>query len=480
MDIIKRNVLNEICEVAQEQKISFKSLDNDKSKAGLVVEIVKTTLRLANQVDSDFAWKGSTHYIYVKTHWVQITSKEITLLLTTVANIGEIHEYKAKHHRFAEELYKQFCSVVKDMVIQNTDVVKMNCSNGTVLFGTNSVELHLFDKRDNFFYKLNYDYTPDAIAPEFQRILNEALPLDGQMILQEYIASIFFPRFNHQKALLLYGRGGEGKSLIISIISAALGRDNVVERSVESLCAEESRTVADLENKLLNICYEMGSKFNISNFKRLVSKEPMTAKRLYMDPYTIYDYASLLFACNELPKNIEYTNAYFRRLMILPFLNQIPEEKQDRALGDRVVKNELSGILNWIIKGAERLITQGCFSKSELVDGALVEYRIDADSVASFIDDSNYEKSTENKDCMTLKYLFEEYMNYCVESNCHACSRKTFSARLKGLGFQLIRKSQGMFVFARKVSVDIAVAEEVKPTMEWTLEEDYSSKNICI
>lgn len=272
------------------------------------------------------------------------------------------------------------------------------------------------------------------------------------MILQEYIASIFFPRSNHQKALLLYGHGGEGKSLIISIISAALGRDNVVERSVESLCAEESRTVADLENKLLNICYEMGSKFNISNFKRLVSKEPMTAKRLYMDPYTIYDYASLLFACNELPKNIEYTNAYFRRLMILPFLNQIPEEKQDRALGDRIVKNELSGILNWIIKGAERLLAQGCFSKSELVDGALTEYRVDADSVASFIDDSNYEKSTENKDCMTLKYLFEEYMNYCSESNCHACSRKTFSSRLKGLGFQLVRKSQGMFVLQKSTS----------------------------
>lgn len=480
MDAVKRNVLNELCRLVQEHNISFKSLDNDKSKAGLIVEVVNTVLWLADKAESDFVWRGGTHYIYVKTHWEQITSKEITQLLTTVANLGEIHEYKAKHHRFGEELYKQFRSVVKDMETLNTDVVKINCDNGTVVFGANFVELRPFDKRDCFFYKLNYSYKPDATALEFQRILNEALPLDGQMILQEYIASIFFPRFNHQKALLLYGHGGEGKSLIINIISAALGRDNVVERSVESLCAEESRTVADLENKLLNICYEMGSKFNISNFKRLVSKEPMTAKRLYMDPYTIYDYASLLFACNELPKNIEYTNAYFRRLMILPFLNQIPVEKQDRTLGERVIQNELSGILNWIIKGAERLLAQGCFSKSELVDRALAEYRVDADSVASFIDDSNYEKSTENKDCMALKYLFEEYMNYCSESNCHACSRKTFSLRLKGLGFQLVRKSQGMFVFIKKVPLDVTAAEEIKSNKEWTLEEDYSLKNIFI
>lgn len=469
----KRNVLSEICRLAQDRRISFKSLDNDKSKAGLVVEIVKTTLWLAGEVGTDILWKGNAHYIYVRTHWERITSKEISLLLTTVANIGEIHEYKAKHHRFAEELYKQFRSVVKDMYPQNTDVVKINCDNGTVVFGASSVELRPFDKRDNFFYKLNYSYDPDATAPEFQKVLDEALPLDEQMILQEYIASVFFPRFNHQKALLLYGRGGEGKSLIINVISAALGRENVVERSVASLCMEDSRTVADLENKLLNICYEMSAKFNIENFKKLISKEPMTARRLYVDQYTIYDYASLLFACNELPRNIEYTNAYFRRFIILPFLNQIPEEKQDRTLGERIVKNELSGILNWIVKGAERLVAQGYLTKSKLADRELAEYRIDADSVASFIDENNYEKATENKDCMALKYLFEEYMSYCAESNCHACSRKTFSARLKGMGFEIIRKTQGMFVFARKISADVAVAEEIKPTKEWTLDEDY-------
>ena len=223
MDAVKRNVLNEICRLVQEQNISFESLDNDKNKAGLIVEVVKTALWLADKAGSDFVWRGGAHYIYVKTHWEQITSKEITQLLTTVANLGKIHEYKAKHHRFADELYKQFRSVVKNMETQNTDIAKINCNNGTVVFGANSVELRPFDKRDCFFYKLNYSFTPDATAPEFQRILNEALPLDGQMILQEYIASIFFPRSNHQKALLLYGHGGEGKSLIIRIISAALG-----------------------------------------------------------------------------------------------------------------------------------------------------------------------------------------------------------------------------------------------------------------
>lgn len=449
MDKNKKDMLNKIWEQIKERGISFKALE-EKDKAGLVVEIADTVLWLANRIGSGFVSVGASHYIFGGTHWTQVTEKEITDLLKGVAIEGGIHNYKASHHRFATELYKQFRSKVRDMDKEYTEAVKINCGNGTLVFGADGVTLQPFNRSDNFFYQLGYQYNPSATAPEFQRVLDDALPRDAQKVLQEYIASVFFPNFNHQKALLLYGRGGEGKSLIISIISAALGRENVVERSIEGLCVEGSSTVADLENKLLNICYEMDSKFNISNFKRLVSKEPMTAKRLYADPYTIYNYASLLFACNELPKNIELTNAYFRRLIILPFLNSIPEDRQDRTIGDRIIKNELSGVLNWIVEGAERLMGQGYLSSCEIVEKALAEYKIDADSVASFIDDCSFEKLPKDSEYLFLQELFDEYKHYCDRTNCHACSRKTFSARLKNLGFEFGRKAQGMIVFTKK------------------------------
>lgn len=469
MDEKKRETFKGICGLVQKQNISFAKLAIDESKAGLIVQIVNTTLQLAKEVGSDFLWKGGLHYMYVGTHWVQVTSKELTLLLTTIARYGQIHEYKAMHHRFVDELYKQFRSIVRDMDTDSSEVVKINCANGTLVFDTNDVKLVAFDKKDNFCYKLSYPYDPSAVCPKFQRVLDDALPRDGQVVLQEYVASIFLSRFNHQKALLLFGQGGEGKSLIISVISAVLGNENVVERSIEGLCAEDSRTVADLEGKLLNICSEMSSRFNLTNFKQLVSKDPITARRLYGEPFTIYNYASLLFSCNELPRNIEYTQAYFRRLIILPFLNMIPEDQQDKALGDRIIKDELSGVLNWLIEGVNRLIIQGRFSKSEFVENALQDYRIDSDSVTSFITDNNYEKSAEDKDCFALKYLFKEYMDYCLESNCHACAVKTFSARVKNLGFKLVRRSQGMFVYAKKIAPDIIEATEVVSSIspEW-------------
>lgn len=37
-----------------------------------------------------------------------------------------------------------------------------------------------------------------------------------------------------------------------------------------------------------------------------------------------------------------------------------------------------------------------------------------------------------------------------------------------------------MFVFIKKVPLDVTAAEEIKSNKEWTLEEDYSLKNIFI
>lgn len=228
-----------------------------------------------------------------------------------------------------------------------------------------------------------------------------------------------------------------------------MGRENITNRSLESLCAEESRTVCDLEGKLLNICSEISAKFNIENFKKIASKEPLTARRLYSEPYTLYNYATLLFSYNELPRNIEFTHGYFRRLLILPFLNIIPVKKQDKALADRIITNEIQGVLNWVIDGVKRLLVQNKFSKCEIAEKAMDQYKIDADSVASYLADNNYQKSSSST--IALKELFAQYLKYRKESNCHACALKTFSTRLKLAGIDVTRRAQGMVVHIQYV-----------------------------
>lgn len=253
--------------------------------------------------------------------------------------------------------------------------------------------------------------------------------------------------------MFFYGKGANGKGTLIEIISAVLGRDNVVERSCESLCEENSRTVADLEGKLLNVCAEMGKKVNITNFKLLASGDPMTSRRLYQEPRTITDYAKLLFSCNELPRSIEHTYAYFRRLIPVPFEHIVKDGEMNHTLGQEIIAEELPGVLNWILEGYERLTKQGYFTESPESKKVLDNYIVASDAVASFLDDMNYcPVPVGSGEEITLAEFYKRYDHYCGTNHFHVHNSRTFSSRIRGFGYQYKRKSDCYYVYVGKQS----------------------------
>ena len=66
-------------------------------------------------------------------------------------------------------------------------------------------------------------------------------------------------------------------------------------------------------------------------FKQMVSGEPVEARLPYGQPFILRQYAKLIFNRNELPKDVEHSNAYYRRFLIIPFDVTIPEHEQDKT-----------------------------------------------------------------------------------------------------------------------------------------------------
>jgi putative DNA primase/helicase len=54
----------------------------------------------------------------------------------------------------------------------------------------------------------------------------------------------------------------------------------------------------------------------------------------------------MIFNANELPRDEEQTNAFFRRFIIVPFDVTIPAEEQDRKLHRKIIDGELAGAFN--------------------------------------------------------------------------------------------------------------------------------------
>ena len=151
-----------------------------------------------------------------------------------------------------------------------------------------------------------------------------------------------------------------------------------------------------------------------------------------------------------MPKDVEHTNAYFRRFLIIPFDVTIPPQEQDKQLHSKIIENELSGVFNWVLEGLNRLLVQKRFSDCDAAQRAVEQYRIESDSVQLFLSDNDYRVSATNE--IPLKDLFIEYRTYCIENGFKTCSSKTFAERLRNSGYQTERRSYGNSVNVEKKS----------------------------
>lgn len=280
----------------------------------------------------------------------------------------------ASQREVVEGLFKQFPYTVMGLAVEQ-DKEKINFLNGTLNLKTGRLEQHLYS--DYFRYVLPYPYKPSATCQMFMKYLDRVLPdKDAQKVLAEYIGWIFTP-LKLEKCLFLYGSGKNGKSVFVDIVEALLGKENISHESLSDMCGENGdRSRANLSGKLLNTCSDVApNAFSGDIFKRIASGEPISTRQLYKDVATLTDYAKMLFCLNELPKTNDKSNGYFRRFLIVPFKVQIPKSEVDPKLAEQIVSTELPGIMNWVLEGRERLITQSGFTESSLCQKQLEEYR---------------------------------------------------------------------------------------------------------
>jgi putative DNA primase/helicase len=291
---------------------------------------------------------------------------------------------------------------------------------------------------------LRFSYDPDANAPKFQSFLNEVLPdSDAQRVLAQFIGYVLIPNnvLSLERSLVLYGNGANGKSVVFSIISALLGTENVSNYSLESLTDATGYYRAKLGLVLLNYSSEISSRMDTTFFKQLVSGEPIQARLPYKEPITITDYARLMFNTNTLPKDVEQNEAFFRRFLIIPFDVTIPEDRRDPDLAKKIIESELPGIFNWVLDGLRSLIEMKQFAYSKTITDAVRDYKKKSDSVNMFLEDEQYSIDKNGK--LLVKGVYEIYSDYCKIYGYKSCSLKSFTDRLRVLGIEVNRSSDG-------------------------------------
>jgi putative DNA primase/helicase len=403
----------------------------------LLSKVKEQNLNLSRKDDFIFAFNGA--------YWKELDRETTKNFLGKVAARLSVHSLEAQHYKFKNELYNQFLSSAHfEPVEQRSDVVLTNLLNGTFEITKDSQTLREFRATDFLPYQLPFEYDETATCPMFQKYLDDVLPeKELQHIVAEFFGYVFTKGLKMEKALLLYGSGANGKSVLFDIINALLGRENISNFSMSNLLEEHNRAL--IAYKLLNYGSEINATRTRDEFKNLVSTEPIQARLKYGNSFTMENYAKLAFNCNELPKDFDHQNAYFRRLLIIPFRVTIPENKQDKTLANKIIENELAGVFNWIIDGLKRLLKTEKFTESTIVKETLETYKRESDSVACFIGENSYKPSAESY--VLLKTLYAEYRAFCVDDGASALKKSNFKRRLEANGYQVVQMNNGNRVY---------------------------------
>lgn len=389
-------------------------------------------------------------YLYNGTFWDEIDKETFQKFLGEASEQMGIAKFSARYYIFREQLFKQFLATAYLPTPEsNKDTVLINLQNGTFEISPQGTKLRPFDRSDFITYQLPFEYNPQATAPIFEAYLNKVLPdTERQRVLAEYLGYVFikngFDGLKLEKALILYGTGQNGKSVFFDIVTALFGRENISNYSLQSLTEEKGYYRAMITNKLVNYASEINGKLETSLFKAMVSGEPVEACLKYGQPFTMTDYAKFIFNCNELPKDVEHTTAYFRRFLIIPFDVTITEQEKDSELAKRIINNELSGVFNWVLQGLNRLLEQKRFSDCKAAQQAVDQYKIESNSVQMFLNENEYKGSPSNYKLITD--LYPEYKSFCLEDGITPFKKTNFIKQLRSLGYVVDRASQNKLV----------------------------------
>lgn len=235
-------------------------------------------------------------------------------------------------------------------------------------------------------------FDPEAECPTFMRFLQRIQPkADHRDFLQRWFGYTLTGLTTEQKLLFAHGGGRNGKSTLVDVIAEIMA-DYATTVPIESLTGAEQRKGSDATPDLVRIPGarmvrasepEQGQRMREAIIKALTGGEPILIRRMQQEFVEVTPEFKLTISGNHKPDIRGDDDGIWRRVMLLPFEEQIPEDEVDPLLPQKL-RAEMSGILNWMIAGAVAWLETGLQVPKEIKE-ATREYREASNPVRTFL-----------------------------------------------------------------------------------------------
>lgn len=311
-------------------------------------------------------------------------------------------------------------------------------------------ELLPFSEDYIFFSKIPVEYNPEKECPKIQKFLRDICgDLQDVQTIQQFIGSCLYREQRWEKMLMCIGGGRNGKTKLAELNKTFLGAESVTGLQPSSFEDPENFAIHQLHGKLANMYMDISKKSlkNTSLLKSLSGRETVTVPRKFKTSLTFDCTCKFIFGANELPMSYDISDGFWGRWLLidLPYtfvyadqLAQIPEKdrykykiRKDDIIKEITTKDELSGMLNWVLDGLEVLFQQNGFSYKYTTEEVKSLWVRKSDSFIAFF-----------MDCCTDEFeakipkqeLQKAYISYCRDHNIKISHPKRVNNALQDLG----------------------------------------------
>jgi putative DNA primase/helicase len=370
-------------------------------------------------------------YQYNEGVWDKKTEEEIEALIHK-----EIGTY-SNNHSIAEirNAIRREALINKESVDETFNKYEIACNNG--IYDVRNKTFREFKKEDYRFQKMKGDYDRNASCPDFDQFIDELFVGDSdanekKQMLQEIAGYLLIPDYSIIKKMFYFWgpKANNGKSSFLDIIREVMGSNYIDQVPLDQL---KGFLLERLSKAHANLVGDQDANATIPDgvIKQLVGgRDTMTADRKYKEAITFKNHARLIFGVNKLPVSLSKDSGYYTRVVILKFnnsfvLNPDPnnsrEMKADAGKIDTIIDNEKSGILNWMLEGLERLLTNKDLTMPNSSIEALKGYEHNSNPINLFVDEKCELSKSERSE---KSVLYKKYKEWSLENG-----HKPFSAQ---------------------------------------------------
>lgn len=281
---------------------------------------------------------------------------------------------------------------------------------------------------------------PPKKDAHFHKFIRSSLGTGAKKsLVQEYAGYTLTNTVKKQVMQMFIGKGANGKSVFIYLLSKAHAK--AVSVNISKVHEYNNHLVGSS----LIYCTETNKTgFDQEFLKQAVSGDTIELRGIYSKKQNARLTAKWIMLMNGMPHINDFSDGLFRRIQLITWDTQFdgkngnPEPIAD--LEKIIAEKEMDDFIVWCLQGLQRLIkNKWKFTVADEVEKALDEWKNSADKVRLFISEQNYQYDQEQKQHTSKKKVFEYFNQWADENNFEQMNSTTFWMRVANI-FPQIKK----------------------------------------